>query len=76
MRVAGIRARKERMSKRKDPPDYPGDEEIQKRLGELLHELRVKKGLSLEEVDAFVTQRTGAEGEGFVLRFVKSGGPV
>jgi transcriptional regulator with XRE-family HTH domain len=41
------------MSKKKDPPDYPGDEAIRKKFGEILRELRLKKGLSIEDVDAF-----------------------
>lgn len=44
------------MSTKKDPPGYPGDEAIKKMLGEILRELRLKKGLSLEETDEFITQ--------------------
>src|SRR5215472_6875436 len=49
-----VHARKEPMSKKKDPPGYPGDEAIRKRFGEVLHKLRLEKGLSIEEVDALV----------------------
>ena len=44
------------MSKKKDPPGYPGDEAIRKKFGEILRELRLKKGLSIQEVDALVAQ--------------------
>lgn len=44
------------MSKKKDPPGYPGDEAIRKKFGEALRELRLKKGLSIEEVDALAAQ--------------------
>lgn len=44
------------MSKKKDPPGYPGDEAIRKKFGEIMRELRLKKGLSIEEVDALVDQ--------------------
>lgn len=46
------------MSKKKDPPGYPGDEVVKKRLGEILRELRLSKGMSLKEVDAFFTEST------------------
>jgi len=42
------------MSKKKDPPDYPGDEALKQKIGEALRELRLQKGLSLDEVDAFI----------------------
>jgi len=45
------------MSKKKEPPDYPGDEAIKQRFGEVLRELRLEKGLSIEEVDAFIDER-------------------
>jgi len=44
------------MSKKKEPPDYPGDEAIKKELGEKLRTLRLEKGLSIEELDALVEQ--------------------
>jgi hypothetical protein len=40
------------MTKRKDPPGYPGDEAVKKQFGEALRKLRLEKSLSLEEVDA------------------------
>lgn len=45
------------MSKKKDPPGYPGDEAIKKKFGEVMRELRLEKGLSIEEVDAFIDER-------------------
>jgi len=45
------------MSKKKDPPDYPGDEAIKQKFGEIMRELRLEKGLSLEEADAFIDER-------------------
>ena len=45
------------MSKKKDPPGYPGDEAIKQKVGEVLRELRLEKGLSIEEVDAFIDER-------------------
>jgi hypothetical protein len=45
------------MSKKKEPPDYPGDEAIKKRLGEVMRELRLEQRLSIEEVDAFIDER-------------------
>ena len=42
------------MSKKKDPPGYPGDEAFKKKLGEVLGELRVQKGLSIDEMNAFI----------------------
>ena len=45
------------MSKKKEPPDYPGDEAIKQKFGELMRELRLEKGLSIEEVDAFIDER-------------------
>jgi len=37
---------------KKDPPDYPGDEAILKAFGETIRDIRLEKGLSLEEADA------------------------
>jgi transcriptional regulator with XRE-family HTH domain len=45
------------MSKEKGPPGYPGDEAIRKKFGELIRELRLEKGLSTEQVDAFIDER-------------------
>ena len=42
------------MKKKNDPPDYPGDEAVNKAFGEALREIRLAKGLSLEEVDALL----------------------
>jgi transcriptional regulator with XRE-family HTH domain len=38
--------------KKKDPPGYPGDEAVKKAVGEALREIRIEKGLSLEEANA------------------------
>jgi DNA-binding Xre family transcriptional regulator len=43
---------KDEMKKRKDPPGYPGDEAILKAFGDALRDVRIEKGLSLEEADA------------------------
>jgi transcriptional regulator with XRE-family HTH domain len=37
---------------KKDPPGYPGDEAILKAFGEAIRDIRLEKGLSLEEADA------------------------
>lgn len=44
------------MKKRKDPPDYPGDEAIKKTFGATLRAIRLEKGLSLEEANALLQQ--------------------
>lgn len=44
------------MSKEKGPPGYPGDEAIRKKFGELIRELRLEKGLSIEQVDALIDE--------------------
>ena len=38
--------------KKKDPPGYPGDEVVKKAVGDALREIRLEKGLSLEEANA------------------------
>lgn len=43
---------KDEMKKRKDPPGYPGDEAILKAFGYALRDVRIEKGLSLEQADA------------------------
>lgn len=43
---------KDEMKKRKDPPGYPGDEAILKAVGDALRNVRIEKGLSLEQADA------------------------
>jgi DNA-binding Xre family transcriptional regulator len=40
------------MKRRKDPPNYPGDEAILKAFGDALRDVRIEKGLSLEQADA------------------------
>lgn len=44
------------MSKKKGPPDYPGDDAIMKKFGELIRKLRLEKGLSIEQVDALIDE--------------------
>jgi transcriptional regulator with XRE-family HTH domain len=44
------------MSKKKEPPDYPGDEAIKEPFGELVRKLRLEKGLSIEQVDALIDE--------------------
>lgn len=56
------------MSKKKDPPGYPGDEAIRKKFGEALRELRLKKGLSIEEVDALAAQGIEQDSHPHLLR--------
>jgi DNA-binding Xre family transcriptional regulator len=43
---------KDEMKKRKDPHGYPGDDAVLKALGDALRDVRIEKGLSLEEADA------------------------
>ena len=38
--------------KKKDPPGYPGDEVVKKAVGDALREIRLERGLSLEEANA------------------------
>jgi transcriptional regulator with XRE-family HTH domain len=47
-----IREYQNEMKKKKDPPGYPGDEAILKAFGDALRDVRIEKGLSLEEADA------------------------
>ena len=44
------------MAKRNEPPGYPGDEAVKKAFGEALRELRLQKGLSLEQADALLEE--------------------
>ena len=44
------------MVKKNEPPGYPGDEAVKKAFGEALRQLRLQKGLSLEQVDALVEE--------------------
>jgi len=44
------------MVKKNEPPGYPGDEAVKKAFGEALRELRLQKGLSLEEADALLQE--------------------
>ena len=44
------------MVKKNEPPGYPGDEAVKKAFGEALRELRLQKGLSLEQADALLQE--------------------
>lgn len=44
------------MAKRNEPPGYPGDEAVKKAFGEALRELRLQKGLSLEQADSLLEE--------------------
>jgi transcriptional regulator with XRE-family HTH domain len=44
------------MSKKKGPPGYPGDEVIRKEFGKLVRQLRLEKGLSEEQAQAFIDE--------------------
>ena len=63
-----VPTRKEPVSKKKGPPDYPGDEAIQQKLGDALRKLRLEKGLSLAQVDAFLDERTEEDAHPFLAR--------
>ena len=43
---------KDEMKRRKDPPGYPGDEAVLNALGDALRDIRIEKGMSLEQADA------------------------
>lgn len=44
------------MVKKNEPPGYPGDEAVKKAFGKAVRELRLQKGLSLEQVDALLEE--------------------
>ena len=44
------------MAKKNEPPGYPGDEAVKKAFGKALRELRLQKGLSLEQADALLEE--------------------
>lgn len=44
------------MVKKNEPPGYPGDEAVKKAFGKALRELRLQKGLSLEQADALLEE--------------------
>jgi transcriptional regulator with XRE-family HTH domain len=44
------------MVKKNEPPGYPGDEAVKKAFGEAVRELRLQKGLSLEQADALLQE--------------------
>lgn len=54
--------------KKKDPPGYPGDEVIRKALGETLRELRIERGLSVEEFDAMLKAEMSKHSHPFLSR--------
>ena len=56
------------MSKKKDPPGYPGDEAVMKAFGEGLQKLRIEKGLSMEQVDAVLDEAAQQDSHPFLPR--------
>ena len=44
------------MVKKNEPPGYPGDEAVKKAIGKALRELRLQKGLSLEQADTLLEE--------------------
>lgn len=42
--------------KKKDPPDYLGDEAVTKAFGEAVRRIRLEKGLSFEQADALLKE--------------------
>jgi transcriptional regulator with XRE-family HTH domain len=42
--------------KKKDPPDYPGDEAVTKAFGEAVRRIRLEKGLSVEQAEALLKE--------------------
>ncbi len=54
--------------KKKDPPGYPGDEAVKKAVGEALREIRLEKGLSLEEANAMFQKANQEDPESIVPR--------
>jgi transcriptional regulator with XRE-family HTH domain len=44
------------MAKKNEPPGYPGDEAVKKAFGKALRELRLQKGLSVEQADALLEE--------------------
>lgn len=44
------------MAKKNEPPGYPGEEAVKKAFGKALRELRLQKGLSLEQADALLQE--------------------
>ena len=54
--------------KKKDPPGYPGDEAVKKAVGEALREIRLEKGLSLEEANAMFQKANQEDPESMVPR--------
>ena len=56
------------MPKKKDPPGYQGDEAFRKKLGGTLHMLRLQKGLSIDEMDAFIDAVTQEDADPLLPR--------
>jgi transcriptional regulator with XRE-family HTH domain len=42
--------------KKKDPPDYPGDDAVTKAFGEAVRRIRLEKGLSIEQAEALLKE--------------------
>lgn len=54
--------------KKKDPPGYPGDEAVKKAVGEALRQIRLEKGLSLEEAEAALQEAAQEDAQPLVPR--------
>lgn len=54
--------------KKKDPPGYPGDEVVKKAVGDALREIRLEKGLSLEEANGLFQEANKEDPQSMVPR--------
>ena len=54
--------------KKKDPPGYPGDELVKKAVGDALREIRLERGLSLEEANALFQEANQEDPQSMVPR--------
>lgn len=54
--------------KKKDPPGYPGDEAVKKAVGDALRQIRLEKGISLEEAEAIFRKANQEDPQSMVPR--------
>ena len=54
--------------KKKDPPGYPGDEAVKKAVGEALRQIRLEKGISLDEAEAIFRKANQEDSQSMVPR--------
>jgi transcriptional regulator with XRE-family HTH domain len=54
--------------KKQDPPGYPGDEAVKQAVGEALRQIRLERGLSLEEAEAVFRKANQEDPESMVPR--------